>query len=175
MKKYFLFLLIFGLLNNVHAEECFDSSVVSPSPFMGNNGEIFKLSDGSIWEVKYEYEYLYEYSPQVIICPDKGKLIIGSRKINIESVGGRKTSETKGKRHSPASSEVVESQIEGDFKGWDGETIFKLTNGQIWQQSSYTYTYSYKYRPKVIIFPANGFFSMKVDGVDQRIQVVRIK
>lgn len=175
MKKYFLFFVISGLLSYAHAEECFDSSVVSPSPFMGNSGEIFKLSDGSIWEVKYEYEYLYEYSPEVIICPSKGQLIIGGKKINIERVGGRKASATKGKPHSPVSSDVVESQIEGDFKGWDGETIFKLTNGQIWQQSSYAYTYYYKYRPKVIIFPANGFFSMQVDGVSQRIQVVRIK
>jgi hypothetical protein len=142
---------------------------------MGNNGEIFKLSDGSIWEVKYEYEYLYEYSPQVIVCPNKGKLIIGGKKINVERIGGRKTSATKGKLQPTPSSEIIESQIEGEFKGWDGETIFKLINGQIWQQSSYAYTYSYKYRPKVMIFPSSGGFSMQVEGMDQRIQVVRIK
>jgi hypothetical protein len=34
--------------------------------------------------------------------------------------------------------DVIESQIDGDFEGWDGETIFKLTNGEIWQQRSMT-------------------------------------
>ncbi|MDR0881742.1 MAG: hypothetical protein LBP55_04270, partial [Candidatus Adiutrix sp.] len=35
---------------------------------------------------------------------------------------------------------AIESQIDGTFEGWSGETVFKLTNGQIWQQSSYAYT-----------------------------------
>lgn len=174
MKNRFLFFVISFALNCAHAEECFESSIVSPSPFMGNNGEIFKLLDGSIWEVKYEYEYLYEYSPQVIVCPDKGKLFLGDKKINVQRVGERKTSAPKVKRPT-LSSEVIESQIEGEFNGWDGETIFKLVNGQVWQQSTYAYTYSYKYRPKVMIIPANGGFAMQVEGMDQRIQVVRIK
>jgi len=31
----------------VHAD-CYESRILSPSPFMGNNGEIFKLADGSL-------------------------------------------------------------------------------------------------------------------------------
>lgn len=38
------------------------------------------------------------------------------------------------------SPDVIESRIEGEFEGWDGDTIFELENGQIWQQSSYAYT-----------------------------------
>ena len=53
---------------------------------MGNNGEIFKLADGSIWEVKYEYEYLYEYQPDVIICPSRGKLAIKGKSLNVQPV-----------------------------------------------------------------------------------------
>lgn len=37
---------------------------------------------------------------------------------------------------------AIESEIEGEFNGWDGETIFKLTNGQIWQQAEYDYEYT---------------------------------
>ena len=40
---------------------------------------------------------------------------------------------------------VVESQIDGDFNGWEGETIVKLMNGQIWQQAEYHYEYHYAY------------------------------
>ena len=55
---------------------------------MGNNGEIIKLSDGSLWEVKYEYEYLYEYFPTVVICPGQGKLIVGRTSLNVQLVSG---------------------------------------------------------------------------------------
>jgi hypothetical protein len=71
--------------------------------------------------------------------------------------------------------DVVESQIEGDFKGWDGETIFKLTNGQIWQQAEYDYTYEYAYRPSVTIFKTSGGYKMKVEDVEETIYVKRIK
>jgi hypothetical protein len=69
--------------------ECYESYIVKPSPFMGNDGEIFKLDDGSFWEVKYEYEYMYEYNPDVIICPSKGKLVVDGKSLNVEYVGGR--------------------------------------------------------------------------------------
>ncbi|NDH67699.1 MAG: hypothetical protein EBY22_07305 [Gammaproteobacteria bacterium] len=137
---------------------------------MGNNGEIFKLDDGSIWQVKYEYEYLYEYYPAVVVCPSRGKLSIGGRTLNVQSLSS--SAESRGQANSAA---VIESQIEGDFNGWDGETIFKLTNGQIWQQSSYAYTYSYKYRPKVMIVNTRGSFRMQVEGISQSINVTRLR
>lgn len=70
---------------------------------------------------------------------------------------------------------VIESQIDGTFQGWSGETVFKLTNGQIWQQSSYAYTYHYAYRPEVLIFPSGGGCKMKVEGVSDSILVKRLK
>jgi hypothetical protein len=79
----FLMLVSFALASTLaSAQNCYQSTVLSPSPFMGNNGEIFKLSDGSVWEVKYEYEYMYEYSPSVTICPSRGKLIFGKKSLN---------------------------------------------------------------------------------------------
>ena len=76
---------------------------------------------------------------------------------------------------SPAGAAAIESQIEGDFEGWDGETIFKLANGQIWQQASYAYSYHYAYRPKVTIYPAAGGHEMVVEGMSNRIRVKRLK
>lgn len=73
------------------------------------------------------------------------------------------------------STDVIESNIDGEFNGWDGETIFKLTNGQIWQQSTYAYTYHYAYRPKVMIVNNNGRYLMQVEGVSGTIQVKRLK
>lgn len=73
------------------------------------------------------------------------------------------------------SQSVIESRIDGDFEGWSGDTIFKLQNGQIWQQVNYHYRYSYKYSPKVIIFRAGSGYKMKVDGVSGEVQVKRIR
>lgn len=70
---------------------------------------------------------------------------------------------------------VIDSQIDGTFEGWSGETIFRLTNGQVWQQSSYDYTYHYAYRPKVMIFPSGGGCKIKVEGVNNSILVKRLK
>ena len=75
-----------------------------------------------------------------------------------------------------ATPNIIETHIEGDFEGWEGETIFKLGNGQIWQQSSYDYTYHYAYRPKVIIYKTDsGLYKMKVEGIKETIYVRRIK
>jgi len=67
---------------------CYTSSIMSPTPFMGTNDEIFQLSDQSVWQVKYEYEYLYEYYPAVTICPDINKLIIGDKQLDVIPISG---------------------------------------------------------------------------------------
>ena len=164
------------LLANVsvcYAQSCTSSTIVSPSPFMGNNDEVFKLSDGSIWQVKYEYEYLYEYYPSVVICPSTSSLIIKGKKLNVASLsksGGSKSGGVSG-----ATANAIESQIDGNFKGWEGKTIYKLRNGQIWQQSSYHYHYHYAYAPKVIIYNDGGSYKMTVIGdSDQPVSVRRI-
>ena len=74
-----------------------------------------------------------------------------------------------------AAGEVIESYIKGDFEGWDGETVFFLDNGQIWQQAAYSYHYHYAYRPKVLIIRSGGMHKMIVEGVSESVMVQRIK
>ena len=71
--------------------------------------------------------------------------------------------------------QVLETQIDGDFEGWEGETIFKMIDGTIWQQMSYDYTYHYSFMPDVIIYKKNGAFYMRVEDVEDEIQVIQIK
>lgn len=70
---------------------------------------------------------------------------------------------------------VIESRIDGEFEGWEGETVFKLMNGQIWQQVTYSYTYRYDYMPEVLIYPSRGFCMLRVEGIDEAIAVQRLK
>ncbi len=70
---------------------------------------------------------------------------------------------------------IIETRIDGDFEGWDGETIFKMMNGTIWQQASYDYEYHYAYMPEVIIYRKNSGYYMRVDGVNDEIRVEQIR
>jgi hypothetical protein len=71
--------------------------------------------------------------------------------------------------------DLIESFIKGTFNGWNGETVFILDNGQVWQQSSYAYTYHYAYHPKAIILKTDGGYKLMVEGVSGSIFVKRIK
>jgi hypothetical protein len=70
---------------------------------------------------------------------------------------------------------VIETQVDGEFSGWEGETIVKLINGQIWQQMEYHYEYHYAYMPKVLVYPSGGGFKMKIEGTEQAIGVQRLR
>jgi hypothetical protein len=75
----------------------------------------------------------------------------------------------------PPSGGVVETEIDGDFEGWEGETIVKLMNGQVWQQSEYHYEYHYAFDPKVLIYHSGGGWKMKVDGTSEAVGVTRLR
>jgi hypothetical protein len=146
---------------------------MSPQPFLGNHGEVVRLSDGSLWEVQYEYEYLYEYSPTVVVCPANGRLHVRGKSLNVRQISAGPSS--GGAALPSASSGVIESRIDGEFVGWDGETVFRLQNGQIWQQSSYAYRYHYAYSPRVTIIRLASGYQMIVEGIEGRLQVQRLR
>ena len=70
---------------------------------------------------------------------------------------------------------VIESQILGDFSGWEGETIFRLTNGQVWQQTGKEFAYGYAFRPDVVIYSSRGKCTLKVDGISDTVPVRKLK
>lgn len=90
---------------------------------------------------------------------------------------GKQSQSASNPKVTPQSSttSTIESQVDGEFKGWDGKTIVKLANGQIWQQSEYHYNYHYAYSPKVLIYRSGAGYKMKVDGTDDAVGVTQIK
>jgi len=70
---------------------------------------------------------------------------------------------------------VIESKIDGDFEGWEGETIVKLLNGQIWQQTDYYYHYHYAFMPSVLIYNSGVGWKMKVDGIEKAVRVTQLR
>ena len=70
---------------------------------------------------------------------------------------------------------AITSYIDGAFTGWAGGTIYRLRNGQIWQQTDYSYRYRYAYMPAVqIVFSRDGF-QMIVEGSGAPIPVRRLR
>lgn len=67
------------------AQACTTTTVMAPSPLMGNHGEIFRTADGAIYEVVGSYEYLYAYYPTVIICAGLGKMQVEDRTIGVRA------------------------------------------------------------------------------------------
>lgn len=70
---------------------------------------------------------------------------------------------------------VVESRIDGDFEGWEDEAVFKLENGQMWQQTDFRFRYTYKFRPKVIIYKSGGRYFMAVENFQDAVEVEALK
>lgn len=159
--------LFLGFFVVSQAKACYESAVVSPSPFMGNDGEIFKLIDGTIWEIQFEYEYLYEYYPTIIACPEKDQIIVSGKRLSATMISSSNSTDS--------SSGVVESKIDGDFEGFEGDTIYKLRDGQIWQQTDGRYKYKYKYSPDVIIVYRGRKGKIHVEGLDRSFSVERLK
>lgn len=72
--------------------------------------------------------------------------------------------------------EHIAANIDGEFKGWNGNTVFKLDNGQVWQQRLRG---RYAYRadnPKVVISRNKlGFYRLEVVTTGKKVGVKRIK
>lgn len=72
----------------------------------------------------------------------------------------------------PRSQELA-SRIEGNFEGWAGKTLFKLQNGQIWQQTDGQRRSASMYSPKVTLTRDGWDYRMQVEGMRGEIKVRR--
>ena len=72
---------------------------------------------------------------------------------------------------------TVESRLVGDFRGWEGRTIFTLENGQRWQAtSSDSYVSPPIAAPVVKISPGVlGTFWMSFEGVRRKVKVELVR
>ena len=122
---------------------------------------LFKLMDGSCWvQDEYKYWYHYSYYPEAKIIMKGGRLYIQVDRlpeiVPVREING-----------------IIESKINGEFKGWEGETTYELSNGQVWQQSKYKYQYKYAYMPRVLIYNPGGGYIMKVKGTTSKVRRIK--
>jgi hypothetical protein len=129
--------------------------------FEGFDDEVlFKLSNGMYWvQDEYQYWYFYAYCPQVELLNVQGRphlRVSGqSQMVAVREAGN-----------------VIESRINGEFKGWEGDTSYQLANGQVWQQSAHKYKYKYAYSPHAVVYDAGGGHVMRVAGTSAKVRRV---
>ena len=70
----------------------------------------------------------------------------------------------------------IASRIVGEFRGWSGDTVFRLENGQIWRQTGDGAVSIRLDSPNVTIERgAIGGFFLRVEGLGARVKVKRIR
>lgn len=165
------FVVMLLLAGPACGEDCYQSSIRSPTPFMGNNDEIFKLADGSLWQVKYEYEYLYEYYPSVIICPTQRKLIIGDKSLNVQPVTGAPQSTNPKMDTTPQASAwelFEETNLEGSISGSVQQgRIFKTVSGNVYEVTGLTLQLVLELQPTVMVLRSGDTYKLIVNGFDE--------
>jgi hypothetical protein len=72
---------------------------------------------------------------------------------------------------------TITSRIVGKFSGWDGQTVFKLENGMIWEQADNDKFYIREVEnPVAIIEPGIfGTWRLKIEGYNSKCRVERIQ
>lgn len=65
------------------------------------------------------------------------------------------------------------TRIKGASRGYHRDAVFRLANGQVWQQARYRYHYRYAFRPEVKLFTDGGYQMLQIDGIDEAVVVRR--
>lgn len=192
MKKNLLFLLMcvfvtISLISTAYADWEFYEKTNVKGKITGTikKGRVIEMQSGSIYQVSdITIQVVVEIAPEALVLYNGtefkvvidgfGDPLICKQLAPPKQAGVRRPPEER-QQQVQAESKTIQSYIDGDFEGWEGETIFKLDNGQIWQQASYAYSYHYAYHPEVMIINRNGTWQMKVEGVEEMIDVKRLK
>jgi hypothetical protein len=120
---------------------------------------LFKLKNGTYWiQTSHDYWYHSAFDPVTVITEEDGIFTLTAidRSAQVRKI-----------------TDVIESQIEGDFTGWDGETSYRLVNGQTWKQRTPGHDYKNAYMPEVVIYQAPDGYKMRVAGTVADVERVR--
>lgn len=125
---------------------------------VNKNKHIFKLTDGSYW--MQENSILtapYKHMIGLVLVENKGKhyLQINDDKIMVSPLYN-----------------VIESQIFGFFKGWNGTSSYRLKNGQTWKEISAVYHRQCNLSPYIFIYKYRKHNYMYVDGTVAIVELV---
>ncbi len=72
--------------------------------------------------------------------------------------------------------DAIKTRIDGEFRGWEGHTVFRLENGQVWKQRLAGRWFYRADSPEVELRKnLMGYWVMKVVAADRGIGVTRLE
>lgn len=167
----FAVVLCFAIAGQASAQTCYESSILSPAPFMGNNGEIFKLADGTIWEVKFESSYLYAYYPAVVICPSRGTLLMDKKSLKVQLVSRDQKPQASGRQDSRTTASWTlfeETNLQRSISGTVQQgRVFKTVSGNIYEVVGLTLQLVLELQPDVTVLRNGDVYKLIVKGFDE--------
>jgi hypothetical protein len=69
---------------------------------------------------------------------------------------------------------VTQSELEGNCRGWDGDTVFALSNGEVWKQDASRYHSVHLCSPAIRVWRLGARFLLEVEGLHEVLPVRRI-
>jgi hypothetical protein len=130
-----------------------------------------KLSDAQVkalsaWFANYESQHVKDCAKSAALIPAIAP-----------TAAATKPAATTSKRHKIDGNVVTTSRIQGKFTGWYGSTVFKLQNGQTWEQSdNQVMTIAAMQNPEVTITKgAFNVYYLQVKGLLDSVQVNQIE
>tara|TARA_Y100000593_G_scaffold95004_1_gene198083 strand:+ start:7246 stop:7632 length:387 start_codon:yes stop_codon:yes gene_type:complete len=128
-----------------------------------------------MWEqTDFELHYHYAYQPSVIVYRDGAKYMMKVQGID-RAVEVRSIKAAAAGNPAAVGGQVMKSSISSDFEGFDQGNIYKLLNGQIWQQTEFHIHIHIAVFPQALIYKDGTQYKMKVEGIDHAVAVKRIK
>ncbi len=137
-------------------------------------GTLLKMASGSVYEVTDSIQQSVNRSDPTVTAYGSG----ASVSLVIDGVDKpvRASLITRGSPWSvPGTPERVESSIRGKFEGFARGRLYRLANGDIWEQTEYLTTYTTLFDPDVTIVRDGSEHRMKVEGASEAVAVKRVK
>jgi hypothetical protein len=69
---------------------------------------------------------------------------------------------------------VTEGELEGRCQGWDGATVFTLSNGEVWRQSAFRARTWHAACPCVRVWCCGCKYWLEVEGAGEILPVQRV-
>jgi hypothetical protein len=66
---------------------------------------------------------------------------------------------------------VTESELDGNCRGWEGDTAFRLCNGEVWEQAAFRVRRVFLASPGVRIWRLGDASLLEIEGVRELLPV----
>ncbi len=178
MKKSLIQILYFVLLAGLLPAEEIEKvpskdirDVISSKEFKLSG--LNKLSSEELMELSgalYGWKELQR--PKQTLLPAQEKVTVREE----QAFGNESLPVRKPKAGEKPKPQKISTRIVGDFKGWKGNTVFELDNGQVWRQADKSRFSAREENPEVEITKGFlGVYFLSIQGYGARCKVKRVR